>query len=311
MSLDGQVAGVLGAMKDLGLRSAEAAGVEEFRASFQGASAMQLPPQDVAQVHDIVIPGASGGLAARAYIPDGEMLPLIVYFHGGGWVGGGLSVVDEPCRALANEAGAIVIAATYRLAPEHPFPAAADDAYATVRWVAQNAKRFGADGARIFVAGDSAGGNLAASAALVARDRGAPRLAGTILIYPVVEADGDYASARAYAEGYFLHTAATTWFWDQYLGDISDRKNPLACPANGQAEDLPPTLILTAEYDPTRDQAEAYGAKLARAGVDVAVKRLDGLIHGAFFMSGAIPRAAEFRHAIVDFVHRTGGGEAD
>lgn len=308
MALDQHVSELLAFLKQEGARSFELMDIHEFRGAVGSAVGMQKPPQDVAKVHSVDIPGPAGTLQARIYVPR-EQVPLsvVVYFHGGGWVGGGLDVVDEPCRALANKAGAIIVAPSYRLAPENKFPSALDDAYAALTWVAQHVAPFGGNIDKLFVAGDSAGGNLAAAAALIARDRNGPKLAGQILLYPVVDANSDYASMREHAEGYFLHAAALSWFWDHYLSAADDRNNPYASPIAGNLAGLPRTLIVTMEYDPSRDQGEAYGTKLAAAGVDVRVTRMDGLIHGTFWSSGAVPRAEELYEEMADFLRTQPG----
>lgn len=211
-------------------------------------------------------------------------------------------MVDEPCRALANRASAIVVAASYRLAPENKFPSAVEDAYAAMKWAGERIASFGGNIDKLFVAGDSAGGNLAAATTLMVRDRGGPELSGQILLYPVVDAKADYPSMREHAEGYFLHTAALSWFWDHYLSAATDRNNPYASPIDGNLANLPRTLIVSMEYDPSRDEGEAYGAKLAAAGVDVRITRMDGLIHGALWSSGAVPRADELYAEIASFL---------
>ncbi|MBR0713906.1 alpha/beta hydrolase [Bradyrhizobium liaoningense] len=308
MALDQHVSELLAFLQQAGAKSFELMDIQEFRGAVGSAVGTQKPPQDVAKVHSVDIPGPAGTLQARIYVPRGQLpLSVVVYFHGGGWVGGGLDVVDEPCRALANKAGAIVVASSYRLAPENKFPSALDDAFAALTWVAQHIARFGGNVDKLFVAGDSAGGNLAAATALIARDRGGPKLAGQILLYPVVDAKSDYPSMREHAEGYFLHTAALSWFWEHYLSAAEDRNNPYASPIAGNLAGLPRTLIVTMEYDPSRDEGEAYGAKLAAAGVDVRAVRMDGLIHGTFWSSGAVPRAEELYDEVANFLRSQPG----
>jgi acetyl esterase len=303
MALDQHVSELLAFLKQAGAKSFELMDIQEFRGAVGSAVGMQKPPQEVAKVHSVDIPGPAGALPARIYVPKGQApFSVIVYFHGGGWVGGGLDVVDEPCRALANKTGAIIVAPSYRLAPENKFPSAVEDAYAAMKWVGERIASFGGNIDKLFVAGDSAGGNLAAVTALMARDRSGPELSGQILLYPVVDAKSDYPSMREHAEGYFLHTAALSWFWDHYLSAATDRDNPYASPIYGNLVGLPRTLIVSMEYDPSRDESEAYGAKLAAAGVDVRVTRIDGLIHGAFWSSGAVPRAEELYEEIASFL---------
>jgi acetyl esterase len=205
----------------------------------------------------------------------------LVYFHGGGWVIGSIETHDALCRELTMEAGVVVVSVEYRLAPEHKFPAAADDAYAAVRWVAQHAAELGIDPARIGVGGDSAGGNLAAVVALQARDLGGPPLALQLLIYPITCDDLGTPSYVENAEGYMLTRADMAWFWSQYLSDPAQGDDPRVSPLRaGDLSGLPPAFILTAEYDPLRDEAEAYAARLEQAGVPVRMRRYDGMIHG-------------------------------
>ena len=239
-----------------------------------------------------VSPQNWGAGAARAAGPG--PFPILVFFHGGGFVIGDLDSMDAPCRALANRAGCLVVSVDYRRAPEHKFPTATEDCYAAVRWVAENAASLNGDSARIAVGGDSAGGNLAAVVALMARDRGGPPLRYQLLIYPATNHDFTTASCQENAEGYFLTTADSRWFWSQYLRDENDAANPYASPL--RAEDLsglPPALIITAEYDPLRDEGEAYAERLRQAGVAAEAKRYDGMIHGFFQMGAVIDRGKQ------------------
>ena len=308
MALDAQAARMLSFLSEAGATSFEQLKIDEFREAVANSVGMQKPPEDVAQVHDVFIPSSGGKLSGRVYVPHGTgPFPIIVYFHGGGWVGGGLPIVDEPCRALANRCGAIVLAATYRLAPENKFPSAVYDAYETLVWARHHASTYGGDKWKLFVLGDSAGGNLAAAVALMARDKDYPRLAGQVLLYPVVDAEADYPSMRDYAEGYFLHTAAVSWFWSHYLASPADARSPYASPIKGNLVGLPPALVITVECDPVRDEGEAYAERLIAAGVPVSAKRFDGLIHGTFWASGAIERAQELYAEIAEFVKCTIG----
>ena len=243
------------------------------------------PPVPVDQVEDRVLPG---NIPARVYTPVGPgPKPVLLYFHGGGWVLGGLDTVDAPCRRLANAAGCVVVSVDYRLAPEHKFPIPAEDCYTATRHVAENAAAFGADRDRIAVGGDSAGGNLAAAVTLMARDRGGPRLSFQLLIYPATDFAFDTPSYRANAEGFGLTRKATRWYWSQYLPRPEDGTNPLASPLRARdLRGLPPARVITAEYDPLRDEGEAYAARLRAAGVRAEVRRFDGQIHGFFSMCG-------------------------
>ena len=256
---------------------------------------MQLPRPEVkiAAVEDRRIPGPAGEIPVRIYRPEGKApLPALVYFHGGGWVIGSIETHDGSCRDLANRAGCVVVSVDYRLAPEHRYPAAAEDCLAATRWVAENAAALGADPKRIAIGGDSAGGNLAAVVALMARDRRGPPLRFQLLIYPVTDADLTRASYRENAEGYLLTTKAMEWFWGHYVPDAAQRKEPYAAPL--QAKDLaglPPAFVITAQYDPLRDEGEAYAKRLQQAGVRTALKRYEGAIHG-FFAMGLLAEVA-------------------
>ena len=215
-----------------------------------------------------MIPGPAGELRVRVYTPEVDgPLPVIVYFHGGGWVLYDLDTFNPICRDLANAAGAIVVAVAYRLAPENPFPAAVDDAYATVCWVAAHAGEIGGDGTRIAVAGDSAGGNLSAVMALRCRDEGGPALAFQLIINPVTDCSLDTASYHEFAEGLFLTHDQMRWYWDHYVADPAERTHPWASPLRADRPvGLPPALVFTAENDPLRDEGEAYAARLAESG---------------------------------------------
>ena len=238
--------------------------------------------QSLMGIEDRTIDSGGGGIALRIYSPPGlRPLPVLVYYHGGGWVTGDLDGSDFQCRLLSRWAECIVVHVNYRHAPEHPFPAALDDAYAGACWVEDNAPALAADPARIAVGGDSAGGNLAAAVALLARERDAPQLAFQYLAYPVIDAAMCLPSFAENGAGYGLTSETMAWYWDQYVPREADRANPLASPL--RASDLgglPPALVLTAEFDPLRDEGEAYARRLTEAGVAVEQKRYDGLAHG-------------------------------
>jgi len=245
--------------------------------------------QPVHSVADRKIPGDGGLLGVRVYRPSAAAaLPGLVYFHGGGFVLGGLDMNDRPCRALANQSGCVVISVDYRLAPEHPFPAAADDAYAATSFVAENAASFGVDRARVAVAGDSAGGNLAAVVALRARDSGGPALAFQLLVYPLVDFTDESPSMRDFADGHFLTAAGLHWFAGHYLPPSVDRRQPWVSPLHTNLKGLPPALVMTAECDPLRDQGETFAKRLQDAGVPAELKRYDGMFHPFFSLPGAI-----------------------
>jgi acetyl esterase len=258
------------------------------------ASALEPPAVPIGKIENLTMPGPAGTLKLRVYTPvadGGASLPGLVYFHGGGWVIGDLDTHDALCRNLANEAGARVVAVDYRLAPEHKFPAAAEDCYAAVKWIEQNAGRLGIDANRIAVAGDSAGGNLSAVICLMARQKGGPRIVFQLLIYPVTQWKAETGSMNAFAEGYFLEKKAMHWFFDQYAAgaDPNDwRLSPLAA---SDLSGLPRAHVVTAGFDPLRDEGKAYADKLNRAGVAATYVDYPGMVHGFFNMSGVVPVA--------------------
>jgi acetyl esterase/lipase len=263
--------------------------VAEARQVIVALFGTQGDPEPVGAVEERTIPGAGGEMPARIYSPYGTgPFPVLVYLHGGGWVMGDLEAYDATCRALTNAAGCLVVAMEYRLAPEHKFPAAPEDCYAATCWVAANAAAIGGDPRRIAVGGDSAGGNLAAVVAQRARDRGGPALVYQLLVYPVTNYGYDTASYRENADGYLLTRDAMVWFWNHYLRSAADGNNPLASPLRANdLRGLPPVMVLTAEFDPLRDEGEAYAMRLQEAGVPVTLKRYAGTIHG-FFSLGAV-----------------------
>jgi acetyl esterase/lipase len=247
---------------------------------------------EMASVTDRSVPGPEGAIGARVYVPTSAPgpSPVLVYFHVGVWVIGDLETHDATVRALADASGVTVVSVDYRLAPEHPFPAAVDDCIAAVRWVVDNAADLDVDPARLAVGGDSAGGNLAAIVAQELRDSG-PDIRFQLLVYPVTDGTLSLASIDENADGYFLTKATMTWFWEQYVGD-GDWTGPRVSPLHASDEvlaGLPPTLVITAEYDPLRDEGEAYAARLAAAGVDATSSRYDGVIHGFCSMRDMVP----------------------
>jgi acetyl esterase len=249
----------------------------------------------VAQVEDRRIPGPAGEIPVRLYRPraSGE-LPLLVFLHGGGFVVCDLDTHDPLCRLLANAADCAVLSVDYRLAPEAKFPAAPEDCYAATCWAAENARLLGADPARIAVGGDSAGGNLAAVVAQLVRVRSGPPLAHQLLIYPVTHHAFDTPSYRENAEGYFLTREMMQWFWNHYLESPEQGRDPLASPL--VAEDLSgvaPATVITAEFDPLRDEGEAYAERLRAARIPVELQRYDGMFHGFFAMTEMLDTAKE------------------
>lgn len=282
MSLDQQTRTFLDQLASLGAPPLEALPVEQGRAVFRQVFGGSGEPPAVASVSDREIPGPGGPIVLRIYAPTAAgPLPVLVYFHGGGWVLGDLDSHDPFCRALTNAAGCAVVSVHYRMAPEHRFPAAVDDCFAALEWVSRNAASFNGDATRLAVGGDSAGGNLAAVVSQKARDAGGPAIMFQLLIYPVTDYGFGTASMTENAEGYLLTRSLMRWFWDQYLTTPSDGDSPLASPARARnMRGLPPAHVITAEFDPLRDEGEAYATLLRAAGVRVTSQRYDGMIHG-------------------------------
>ena len=262
---------------------------------------LNTPPATAAEpihaVHDETAHDDATGssVAVRVYRPstDGGR-PVIVYLHGGGWVSGGLEMNDGWCRRLAAATGAVVVSVDYRLAPEHPYPQALDDTMTALAWARANAARLGGDATRLAVCGTSAGGNLAAAACLLARDRGEPLPGLQVLLYPVLDEPRDSGSYVENASGYLLEREQMEWYWDCYLPQRTDEVPSYAAP--GRAADLaglPPAIVASAEYDPLRDEADRYAAALARAGVPVEHLPCTGMIHGFLSFLDAMPAARE------------------
>jgi acetyl esterase len=259
---------------------------------------MGLVVTPVALVEDRFIAGPAGDLPVRVYTPEGlGPFPIVVFFHGGGWVLGSLDTHDPLCRALCAGTGCAVVSVGYRRAPEHRFPAASDDALAATRWVAEHAAEIGGDPARIAVAGDSAGGNLSAVTALRIRDEGGPALRGQLLIYPVVGYHTPPTpSYIENAEGYGMTREAMVWFWEQYLADGAQATHPHAAPLLApDLGGLPPALVITAEYDVLRDEGGRYVGRLRAAGVPARLSRYDGVHHLFAELIGILDQAGQAR----------------
>ncbi|MDQ1403090.1 MAG: acetyl esterase [Actinomycetota bacterium] len=295
MADDPAVLGFLTAINANAGPPAEEVGVEQARQGWAAYLSLAGSGPELPSVTDIAIPGPAGDIPARAYRPtaDADGLPVVAFFHGGGWVLGSVDSHDSLCRQLALASGCLVVSVEYRRPPEAPFPAAADDALAAVEWLAAHADEIGGDGTRLAVAGDSAGGNLSAVTTLRAREAGGPSIAFQLLIYPAVDAAMSYPSMRENGEGKLLTAATMTWFWDIYLGPDADRSDPRVSPiAASDLAGLPPALVITAELDPLRDEGEAYAMRLEQAGVPVKVSRYDGQIHAFFGMGSLFPAGA-------------------
>jgi acetyl esterase len=297
MALDPQAQAVLDMMRQSGAPPYETLPAAAARQLFLGARAFLTPdPPEVAESRSLVASGPHGPIPMRFYRPFGaataEVLPALVYYHGGGWVIGDLDTHDVVCRQLANRAGCAVVAVDYRLAPEHKFPVAVDDAFAALLWVQSEAAALRIDPARLAVGGDSAGGNLSAVVTLRARDAGFTGLRYQLLIYPATDFAGHYESQERFAEGPILTRANQAWFRGHYLrgeADYTDwRASPLRAPS---LAGLPPAYVLTAGYDPLCDEGEAYAQKLEAAGVPVTRRLFPGQIHGFITMGRAIHAA--------------------
>ncbi len=270
---------------------------DEARATYAaGRAATAGPPTPVEIVRDLELPGPAGPIPARLYRPAPETagpLPALVYYHGGGWVIGGLDSHDGLCRRLAAGSGCTVISVDYRMGPEHRFPAAVEDAEAAARAVHAQADELGVDPERLAVGGDSAGGNLAAVAAIAFRDGGGPPLRWQLLIYPATDFAMDTPSQREFAEGHFLTESLQRWFHGHYIDEAQKtdwRASPLRA---ADLAGLPPAFVLTASHDPLRDEGEAYASRLVAEGVRVAIWRAPGQIHGFLPLDAAIAAAPE------------------
>jgi cation diffusion facilitator CzcD-associated flavoprotein CzcO/acetyl esterase/lipase len=304
MRLHGSAVFFLAGVLNMGAKPLEECSLEEIRAAIEGFKPMQLPVPDDVSIVDTQYPIEDGERTVRLYRPPVEgPLPVVVFLHGGGWIGGSIDVYDEPCATLARRLGALVVSPDYRLAPEHPFPAAVNDTVAVLRWTADQIAEFGGDPERIAVSGESAGANLATVAARRLRDEGGPSLRAQVLITPPVDFLADTDSRKKFANGPILSMEVAMRMGSLYLGDPANAMSPWAAPL--RADDLsglPPALVITMEIDPTRDEAEDYARALAAAGVPTDCRRIEGLFHATFELSGAIPRAAEIHDAVADFL---------
>lgn len=293
MPLDPQAQSVIELVNELGLPPVHTITPEEARINSK-ARPRAAGPQ-VFKVEDRDIPGPGPDIPVRIYTPVGTgPFPILVWYHGGGWVIGDLDSADGTARHLTVGAECVTISVDYRLAPEAKFPGPAEDCYSASVWAAQNAVSINGDANRIAVGGDSAGGNLAAATALMARDRGTPKLTFQLLVYPVTAPNFETQSYTDNAEGYLLSKASMEWYWEQYISDSTDNTNPYAAPLSASdVSNLPPALVITAEYDPLRDEGEAYGQRLQGAGVPTTCTRYPGMIHGFFGMSGALDKGSQ------------------
>ncbi|WP_420133216.1 alpha/beta hydrolase [Rhodopseudomonas sp.] len=296
--LDPDAAAVYKAFQDAGRPAYEDLSADEARAYYLAARVVSNPePRELASVQSIAIPGPAGDIPARSYTPktlrqDNGLAPALVFFHGGGWVIGNLDTHDVVCRAIADEGQLIVISVDYRLAPEHKFPAAVDDAIAATRWIADNARKLGIDAEQICVGGDSAGGNLAAVVAIHARDHGGPMLAGQVLIYPATDFAMSHPSHSEPETSVLLTHSVIRWFRDHYLGGSHDAEDWRASPARVETlAGLPPAFVITAGADPLRDEGDEYARRLEDAGVPVKHRTYPGQFHGFFTMGKLLQQA--------------------
>jgi acetyl esterase len=285
MDLDPQIADILEAL-DAGFPAVHTMTGAEARAVIRSRFVAPSTPEAVGEVRDAAVRGPGDDIAVRIYRPSSMSgpVPTLVYAHGGGFVFCDLDSHDGLCRAFTNLIPAVVVSVDYRLAPEHPFPAAAEDMFAVAQWAARNADALGGDASSIVVGGDSAGGNLAAVTALMARDRGAPALAAQLLIYPMIAADFGTESYRLFGDGFYNPRPALQWYWDQYVPSAADRRHPYASPLRGNLQGLPPAVVVIAGHDPLRDDATAYCDALEAANVSTVQCRYDGGIHGFMTM---------------------------
>ena len=296
--LDPDAAAVYKAFQDAGRPAYETLTADEARAYYSAARLVSNPdPAEMASVRSIAIPGPAGDIPARLYTPtklrqDEGLAPALVFFHGGGWVIGDLETHDVVCRGIAHDGELLVISVDYRLAPEHKFPAAVDDAIAATRWIADNAKKLGIDPEQLSVGGDSAGGNLSAVVALHARDHGGPLLAGQVLIYPATDFSMRHPSHSEPETSVLLTHSVIRWFRDHYLGGAQDAEDWRASPARAETlAGLPPAFVITAGADPLRDEGDEYARRLVDAGVPVVHRTYPGQFHGFFTMGKLLPQA--------------------
>ncbi|MBM3393340.1 MAG: alpha/beta hydrolase [Betaproteobacteria bacterium] len=296
MAIDSQVQRVLDLVKQAGLLEIWQLSPEEGREQYRMRVSRLALKEPIFQVHDRRIPGPAQEIGVRIYQPreakPSEKFPVLMWCHGGGFVIGDLDTHDSACRVLANQADCVVVAVDYRLAPECKFPAAVDDCHAALRWLALHAVEINADPQRIAVGGDSAGGNLAAVMALLARNDGHPKLCGQLLIYPCVAPEPETPSHKKFAEGYVLTRNAMTWFYKQYTHSPKEfydfRFAPLVA---DDLSELPPALVVVAGFDPLRDEGVDYAKRLVDAGNRVTLSNYEGMIHGFYLMGGAVDGA--------------------
>jgi acetyl esterase len=298
VTLDPDAAAVFKAFQEAGRPPYETVSPAEARELYlKGRFVSNPEPPELASVEPLTIPSPAGSIPARVYTPTrlrkaGGLAPGLVFFHGGGWVIGDLDSHDVVCRKLADEGELMVVSVDYRLAPEHKFPAAVDDAIASTKWIAENAKQFGIDASRLMVGGDSAGGNLAAVVAISARDGNGPDIAGQLLIYPAIDFAMTHPSHKEPETSILLTHSVIRWFRDHYLSGAADVHDWRASPARATTLiGLPPAYVLTAGADPLRDEGDEYARRLKEAGVAVTYRTFPGQFHGFFTMGKLLQQA--------------------
>lgn len=296
MALDPQIEFVIGLVKKANAPEFWQLTPDQAREQYLLRVAKLAVKEPIFRVEDRRIPGPGSDIGLRIYTPraagTAEKLPVLVWFHGGGFVIGNLDTHDSACRMLANQADCLVVAVDYRLAPEHKFPAAVEDCAAALGWVAAHAAEIGGDATRIAVGGDSAGANLATVVAILARDAGHPRIAFQLLIYPCTAPEPETASQHKFAEGYVLTRKTMTWFYGQYLRSRRDENDFRFAPlVADDLSNLPPALVLVAGYDPLRDEGVDYARRLIESGNSVRLSNYEGMIHGFYLMGGVVDAA--------------------
>jgi len=298
VTLDPDAAAVYRAFQEAGRPPYETVSPAEARELYLKGRVVSNPePPELASIEPLTIPSPAGSIPARIYTPTrlrkaNGLAPGLVFFHGGGWVIGDLDSHDVVCRKLADEGELMVVSVDYRLAPEHKFPAAVDDAIASTKWIAENAKQFGIDASRLMVGGDSAGGNLAAVVAISARDGSGPDIAGQLLIYPAIDFAMTHPSHREPETSILLTHSVIRWFRDHYLNGAADVGDWRASPARARTLiGLPPAYVLTAGADPLRDEGDEYARRLKEAGVAVTHRTFPGQFHGFFTMGKLLQQA--------------------
>ncbi len=298
VTLDPDAAAVFRAFQEAGRPPYETVSPAEARELYLKGRVVSNPePPELASIEPLTIPSPAGSIPARIYTPTrlrkaNGLAPGLVFFHGGGWVIGDLDSHDVVCRKLADEGELMVVSVDYRLAPEHKFPAAVDDAIASTKWIAENAKQFGIDALRLMVGGDSAGGNLAAVVAISARDGNGPDIAGQVLIYPAIDFAMTHPSHKEPETSILLTHSVIRWFRDHYLSGAADVHDWRASPARARTLiGLPPAYVLTAGADPLRDEGDEYARRLKEAGVAVTHRTFPGQFHGFFTMGKLLQQA--------------------